>query len=516
MASILLPQIWGEEVEPSPDIQASLAGQAAANVANRKSQLLGKRLQMSEPQQYAEPQPVQPESQLVPQQPQFMSQQNPTINPNTVIASRPGGVVTMPTGMVVRSQQPTEGEIAANQRVAEETTKLVDTQSTLLEKQAEWMQKKADIQEEMVGIEEQSQARRAQIEQGRSRAMESGLTKLNYLTEEVKNGEIKDYWADKSTGNKVLSAIAVGLGAAAQAFGAGSNPAMQILNQAIEADLVKQKTNLAKGRENLEDQRTLMAETSKIFDNDLVAEEGARVGAYRTVMNKLDVMETQATSDEMRGKVGELKAALGVKLEQAEQAFQQSLRSDVTQQFASKYIAPRTITYGDVMTEQAKQEGAVDYNQMAKDKKMGRFVPVYGGFAYKDEDAQKLREMGAKRETLKTFLKKLIRFRESNKQWDALSPGERAQAQALVTEAQLIKKDVNQLGVLAGPDMELLESGLPNPNALFSFNADRYKAVLNSVKVAERQDIQGRIQPAVNIPKRLRRGGDADTFQAGI
>lgn len=464
------------------------------------------------PAQAAATQPAQnqPEG-----QPQFVSRPQ-TLDPNTVIARRPGGMITVPTATVVRSQQPTAGEVAANADVTEQQARLVGAQQELMDQQAGWVAKKAETQQKLVDIEQASQARQAEIEKEKNAVMQDGVTKLNALTEDVRGREIKDYWADKSTFSKVIAAVGIAIGGGLQGMRGGPNPALQILNQAIEADLVKQKENINKGFGDLAEQKSLLAETSKLYDNKLIAEEAARTTAYRSVANELDVMASKAQSDEMKSSILQMSEAVKLQAAQSEQSFQQSLRSDVTQQFATKIIPAKTITVGDVIGEQAKRQGYVDYNDMVKEKKMNLFVPEYGGFAYDSKDARDLREMGAKRGTLRSLLQKLIRFRSEHKQFDALNPGEKAKAQALVTEAALIKKDVNQLGVLAGPDMELLESGLPDPNSIFSFSADRYQAVLDSVKIAERQDIKNRVQPAVNIPRRLRREVEASSFKSGI
>jgi len=524
MASNFLPQIFGQETEPSPAIQNSLAGQAAANVAARKNQLAENRQQIAESLQ---PQQSQLVPQTGPQQPaqqpqnvvsEFVPRQR-ALDPNTIIARRPGGMVTVPTATTVRSQQPTAGEIAANADVTEQEARLVGAQQELMDQQANWVAKKAEVQEKLVGIEEQSQARRAEIETQRNQAVQDGLTKISTLSEELRGREVKNFWADKSTPQKIIAAIAVGIGGAVQAMRGGSNASMDIINSAIENDLIKQKTNLAKGFDDLREQRTLLGETSKLYDSKIVAEEAARVAGYRAVANELDVMASKAQSDEMKAQINALSEQVKMKAAEREQTFQQSLRSDVVQNYQTKIIPSKDITVGDVIGAQAKQQGQVDYREMAKDKDaMKRYVPAYGGFAYDTTDARELRQSAVDRSAARSILKKLMRFREEHGQWNALDPSERAYATALHNEFLSLKKgkSMDDLGVLAGPDLELLLTSAPKPSDIFSFASDRYRAVLDNLNNKERLDIEGRIQKAVNIPGQRKVPGGASTFKAGL
>lgn len=511
MASNFLPQIFKREVDPTPEIQNSLAGQAAANVAARKSQLVADRQQIAENLQ---PQQSQPVPQTVPQQPadqpqnvvsEFVPRQQ-TLDPNTIKAYRPGGIVTIPTSTTIRRQEPTAGEIAANADVTEQQARLVGAQQELMDQQAGWVAKKAETQEKLVSIEEQSQARRAEIESQRNQAVQDGLTKISTLSEELRGREVKDFWADKSTPQKIIAAIAVGIGGAVQAMRGGSNASMDIINSAIENDLIKQKTNIAKGFDDLKEQRTLLGETSKLYDSKIVAEDAARVSAYKAVANELDVMASKAQSDEMKSKILEMSEAVKLQAAQSEQAFQQSLRSDVTQNLATRVIPSQTVTVGDVIGAQGKQQGAVDYREMAGTKEMKRFVPEYGGFAYDETDARELRKQASERATMKKLMGKLIQFRESHGQWNALNPQEKAYATALHNEVLMLKKNIDELGVLAGPDLDLLLTAVPNPNDLLSLNTDRYRAVLDGINIRESEDVRNRVQPAVNIPSKLQRG----------
>ena len=77
---------------------------------------------------------------------------------------------------------------------------------------------------------------------------------------QISNEQIKPYFGKEDTGRKIMAAIAAGLGAYASAMSGTPNYAMQILNQAIDDDLEKQKTEMAFKRQTINDQRLLLTE----------------------------------------------------------------------------------------------------------------------------------------------------------------------------------------------------------------------------------------------------------------
>lgn len=519
MATGFLPSIFGQEVPPEevpPSVRNSMAGQAAAIVNQRKQDRLATRQQAAASPPAQTPMVPQVEPPAAPQASTVFASRPQEINPYKVIARRPGGMVTVPTSTVIRSQQPTAEEYAANADVTEQQARYVGAQQELLEKQAQFSEQKANAMQRLSDIDEQSQARIDEKNAEKAAALSEGMTKLTTLTEEVRDRQVKNYWADKSTGSKILAAIGIAIGGGLQGMRGGPNPALQVINQAIEADLVKQKANIAKGFGDLAEQKSLMAETSKIYDSQIVAEEAARAAGYRSVANDLDILAQKADTVEKRENINILSEQVKLLASQSEQAFQQSLRADVTQQLTTKVIPAKTVTVGDII----KTQGYVDYNEMVKKKKADTFVPAYGGFArYGNDDAQKLAVDARDRQAAKNVLNKLIDFRNKHGEWNVLNPAERAYASALHNEFLLLKKgrSMADLGVLAGPDLELLLTSAPKPEDLFTFGVPRYQAVIDSINDKERLDIQGRIMPAIpqTIPPIYRRGkvtGNVEDF----
>jgi len=80
----------------------------------------------------------------------------------------------------------------------------------------------------------------------------------NERLDKVAQKKIKPFFGEKDTGRKILAAIAAGMGAYASAMTGTKNFALEIINQAIETDLLKQKEQLERERLSILDQNKIL------------------------------------------------------------------------------------------------------------------------------------------------------------------------------------------------------------------------------------------------------------------
>ena len=80
----------------------------------------------------------------------------------------------------------------------------------------------------------------------------------NKRLDDVAQRKIKPFFGEKDTGRKILAAIAAGMGAYAAAMTGTKNFALEIINQAIETDLLKQKEQLERERLSILDQNKIL------------------------------------------------------------------------------------------------------------------------------------------------------------------------------------------------------------------------------------------------------------------
>ena len=141
---------------------------------------------------------------------------------------------------------------------APEEAKLEKERQELLKNEIQNQQRSMELDKELALVKEQKAAQEAAIKQEKQLKLEEQLKKdeeirqqdlsaIQSAREEAKNFKFQDYWADKSTANKLLAAFAVGVGALGGAIsGNNQNTALDIINKTIDRDYQLQKDKLSK------------------------------------------------------------------------------------------------------------------------------------------------------------------------------------------------------------------------------------------------------------------------------
>ena len=96
------------------------------------------------------------------------------------------------------------------------------------------------------------------IEKEKVDLINAEITANNKRLSDVASKKIKPFFGEKDTGRKILAAIAAGMGAYAAAMTGTKNFALEIINQAIETDLLKQKEQLERERLSILDQNKIL------------------------------------------------------------------------------------------------------------------------------------------------------------------------------------------------------------------------------------------------------------------
>jgi hypothetical protein len=275
-----------------------------------------------------------------------------------------------------------------------EVTKALQTENDY---RALMMEESVRMNEQKTQILEDRNLARQDLDDRRKAATNEFMSNYQQTLQETNAMKIDDYWADKSTGTKVLAAIAVGLGAFAREQRGGSNTAMQIINDAIQRDLVVQKANLAKGRVRLEDMRGGYALIRQQFDDEILADQIYYAGALDQVQGKIDTLMANAKTDEMLNAGHTLSAQ---RADMANETLQNiMLRGEMNVKEEHKYRGPKVVG--------GAQAGVgADYNPKL-------WVPAFAGNARGAENFKKLSNWAADMDKLDGMWKKMIDYRDS-------------------------------------------------------------------------------------------------------
>lgn len=216
---------------------------------------------------------------MVPVAPPVAGSQAPTLGaPPPPVAPAAPPNVPQETAQAYKDQQDLAGaDVAASQGLSAAKATASTKEADALDEEA---QRKADAVEETTRITQEANKR---TQQWADRAQAE--------TEKFQKMELHDYWADKSTFNKVLSGMAMLTGAVGRTDNSG-NAGMNMINGAIERDfrmqqakIEKQKTNASAAREQY--QMGLSEKDQALSDNKLKEATSYEAAAAKLVALKV-------------------------------------------------------------------------------------------------------------------------------------------------------------------------------------------------------------------------------------
>lgn len=250
------------------------------------------------------------------------------------------------------------------------------------------------------------------------------------------------FWANKDTGDKVLAGIGLFLGAFSQS---GSNPAVQVITQAINRDIDAQKANIDVKGQAVRNQQGIYGDMFARFKDQRAASEATRIAYLDNAQMKIQQISAKYAGPEIKAKADQ---AIG-QLEQE--------KANARQQFQAAILARMPV--------------GPDANPEWLDKdRRERFVPGMG-LAPTPKDAETMKDVMTSANQARTSLNALVKINSTDMK--SLSPAMRANAEAQV--ASLIGP---LRGVLFGAGAKLNETEIgiidgvaKNPTSFFSLDS---------------------------------------------
>lgn len=130
------------------------------------------------------------------------------------------------------------------------------------------------------------------------------------------------WFSQSSTGAKLMAGIAVGLGAIGQAYGAEGNPAVGLIEKAIDRDIAEQKFNIDQQGKVVEGKRTLYTDLVKKFGDERAARAAYQEAVFSKLSSEVDARVASSKNELIQANGMTLKADLDAK--KAEKAVERS------------------------------------------------------------------------------------------------------------------------------------------------------------------------------------------------
>jgi len=170
------------------------------------------------------------------------------------------------------------------------------------------------------------EADRIELADDREVDLEKRMDEMETLATEIGSTKIdaNRYWANKSTGDKVLAGIALALGGYAQGRFGSANVPMQMLQSAIKSDVEEQKANYEIKKGELADKKTAYSVAMDKFKNKDMALASAEVSALNMATRQIEERVAGTEDQLVKAKGNAAIAKIGLQAKQARIAFGQA------------------------------------------------------------------------------------------------------------------------------------------------------------------------------------------------
>jgi hypothetical protein len=284
------------------------------------------------------------------------------------------------------------------------------------------------------------------------------------LQSEVDKQPLEKGWGRFSTGNKIVAAISLAMGAFGSALTKGPNVALEILNKTIDDDYEAQRDLLSKRQKAVESKDLMLTQARQIFSDE---------NSQRLLMKDL----------------GLSKVELGLK---------QSAAAAQSQETKAKYMdllgsigEQRVKTQSELLKTQSEIAKTNYETQGAGNKLLVKGV----GMALDENAAKEAREVTSSTQELTGLLGQMKKFRQETGR--AVTPADRERAESLAAQFMMAyKKAKAATGNVASEKSEALyEKIAANPGSILKFGLEKeYDELQNNIVTSAKQKLNQYIQ----------------------
>ena len=196
--------------------------------------------------------------------------------------------------------------------------------------------------------------------------MDARLAKIDADVETMKNTKYDGFWTKKSTGEKILGAIAVGLGAyGASMGGSKQNYAMDIINKAMDQDFDQYKQGVEQQIKGIEQSRLSLASKDALVKSKLDQLNTYKLGQEAVLKSKIESLGSKFAGEQAQNDLAKLNAALdersATKRMDIEKDYMQTYTNTITKEFSQMRVdANGNVVSGAVSKAAGEQAGDID------------------------------------------------------------------------------------------------------------------------------------------------------------
>ena len=295
---------------------------------------------------------------------------------------------------------------------------------------------------------------------------------------------IQSYWSTKTTGQRVLIALSQAMGAFGAALAKTPNWAMDMIQSEIQQDIQRQKARLELAKDRVEGRKNILATLQQKYQLGEEREAVAESIMWKGVQAQLASLQHGAQGAEAKGKAQELRGQIDQRLGQLNLTIAQKTAAAAAR--STQHYIPLEINGQTVYSktdDKGLQRYALEQQKLGLERQKigaddGKNIVPGVGRAPDAKTAQEVRAGLAAEKQLHRIVDEVMEIRQ-DPSW-AVSPTKFKRLKQLQAAAVLQSKNIDQLGVLSGSDIQIetdkignFTSVLPGTeNAIKNFKAD--------------------------------------------
>jgi hypothetical protein len=181
------------------------------------------------------------------------------------------------------------------------------------------------------------------------RELEERLDALDTMTADLSEREYKGYWSNKSTGDKILGAISLAMGAYGSAVSGGSNTALSIINGAMDRDFAQFKDVTDNKIKAINSSRLNVNTKRNLIQSQLAGLQAKREADILQIQKKVGNLSNKFADPTHKAKLADLGAQLEQKRAESRLKFEKGLEKEVGTTTTQKVEAIQIDADGNVV-----------------------------------------------------------------------------------------------------------------------------------------------------------------------
>jgi hypothetical protein len=314
----------------------------------------------------------------------------------------------------------------------------------------------------------------------------------NYITQKQADFDAyakmapQDFWADKSSGQKVTAALLLGIGALGGAMAKGPNQAQVRLDKIIEDDIARQQRQREFAREGMKFKDTLFDLNYKRIGDQQLALDATRLDAQQKVLTQIETMKAKLADPIARANLDKVSGQLMLNYEQAKAKHAVEMKEYLLEQaYKQADFKMKLADQSRKESEELRQQEELEMKrETAAGEKRKRFVPEFEQFALTAEDATYLKENGANTYQATKNLNRLMQL----SQMTGRSVIPELKAEAEVIKAFItgdVKQQIVGTGAISDSDWALIDRAIADPSKFMSLDSSVKKRLQTAIDIVQ-------------------------------